>query len=582
MHKRSAKITPEASIYLGESEKVNLPKTRSLSEPISINIAKNAQTVMIKLSAENEAPKFDVTFPDSSYYLQADNNDINSTSQRLNKLFFDTREKENTTYLMLHNPDIGKYSLHVNNAYESGAIRAEVIYAPKKIDARLSLLNIPLRSKIRRISMDIDGIDDNATVTFYATKKRKINLGHRISAPKNIENGDYKFDINTQHEKLHSGFYHVYAKVEKPNSLARFIWLDDMMEFYNEKSPDIARDIHISLQENRVKLNWSQDATDIKHHWVYVYKAGETKVLHSHFYTSSESKFYIDGLTANTEYDMRIESVNSNSITSHSKLLRFTTDNSFNGSPDLVVDTIATKDNFKNNLLAINICNRGSADSIDAVMDIYYKMILPQTLIDDHPIDEIAAGTCKNINISINEDVIKYVREHYPQEKESLYIHINKTEPYEYAADNNSAYIILNKSIFPLLSKAKIDLKKGWNFISLPLHVTDFKTYNLHAIDKILSYSKYDGWSLNPETLQSGRGYWIKATYESETEIEGYSYKPDYSKKTSGWYLLGAGENIHNGVDDSHVKLIWLMRDSKWYKNPEIIYAGEAYWAEIE
>lgn len=578
-NKRGAQKSVKPTLYLGETEEVSLPKTRSSS--LHVNLNRSGETVFIKVSGEDKAPEFDVIFPNGEHFSQSNNSDLNSSSPNLERLFFDSRENE--TYLALHNPELGNYTLEMKNASSAGALHVQTIYAPKKIQATLTLEPSSLRSSLRHVSLDLQGISENAEVTLYATHKKLFNLGHRITKTLSVTEGISNFDIQKVHEVLHSGYYHVYAKIELPNRVPRFFWLDEMMDFEHELSPDIAKNLQVNMNGAEVSVSWEQDKNDIKHHWLHIYKVGETHELHSHFYDSEKENFHLYGLEKDTEYEVQVESVNSNGYVSYSKPKYFKTSShpDFKGAPDLHIDKEATKANIEKNNFSVVVCNKGSADLDKAVIDIYYKEALPQTLEDDISIENIAKDSCQEIPFSLHQSVIDYVMEHYPHEKESLLFMLEKSFPKEYQNDNDNAYISFEKSVIPETIKKVMTLKKGWNFVSLPLHVSNFQTYKLDGVDRIYTYDKHQGWIRNPEKLQIAKGYWIKSLYESSIEIEGHPYKADYSKKTPGWHLLGAGEDINNPIENSQLNMIWLYRNGAWLKNPKIIHAGEAYWAEV-
>jgi hypothetical protein len=580
-NKRSAQEEPKINLYMGDVKDVAVDKTRS--SELHVNIDKSAETVFIKLSSKDVAPEFDIIFPDGEYFAQKDNSDLNSSSPNLERLFFDIAK--NSTYLALHNPPQGSYTLILKNGSTYSDLQLQTIYAPKKIKATLSLEKSSLRSSLRRVSIELEGIDESADVTLYATHKKRFNLGYKISPTKSLKEGISDFDISRIHDILHSGYYHVYARVQEPNRVARFFWLDDMMDFEHENSPDIPEDVKVNIDEANITLSWSQDQDGIKHHWLHVYKEDDISPLHSHFYTTDEKNFNLKGLEPDTRYKVQIESVNDKGYVAYSKPLEFTTTShsGFKGSPDIHIDKEVTKADILDGNLSVKVCNRGSADLESAVIDIYYKVALPQTMIDDLSVGSIKAGECKSIAFSIHQDIVDHVMKYYANDEESLIFMLEKSSPPEYQQDNNNAYIKFGSdAIFPVAVTKEIVLEKGWNFVSLPLHVSDFPLYNLHAVDRVYAYDKHSGWIRESKKLKSAKGYWIKASERSKTKITGHTYKNSYQDKTPGWHLLGAGEDIKDGVDNPYINMIWVYRDGYWYKNPTLIHAGEAYWAEIE
>ena len=77
------------------------------------------------------APAFIVTFPDGRTY----DADVDDT------LFFSSNAATKETYLALHRPEPGTYTLRLDNAAQSGSLRIERIEQPPEIEAELARNN---------------------------------------------------------------------------------------------------------------------------------------------------------------------------------------------------------------------------------------------------------------------------------------------------------------------------------------------------------------------------------------------------------------------------------------------------------
>jgi archaellum component FlaF (FlaF/FlaG flagellin family) len=117
-----------------------------------------------------------------------------------------------------------------------------------------------------------------------------------------------------------------------------------------------------------------------------------------------------------------------------------------------------------------------------------------------------------------------------------------------------------------------LSLSSDWNLVSLPVD-TNATSSDFNA----LTIWKFNSeWIKNPETIQSGEGFWVKKDTPETISFTGDSYTQDFSNIAQGWNLLGTGEPLS---DATEYGLIWKYNlSSGWIKNPETIQSGEGFW----
>ncbi len=231
-------------------------------------------------------------------------------------------------------------------------------------------------------------------------------------------------------------------------------------------------------------------------------------------------------------------------------------------------------------VMAIVVCNKGTADAADAVLDLYYKASLSKTKLDAFATGPVSVGNCTNVPLSIDPKQLAYIRKHYAEKEEVLYAHIEKTQPEEYATQDNFAYIESENLNFPLTKEMTHTLHEGWNLMALPLNKGALSLKNLHGIEKIWTYDLFTGWT-ESAVLYPGKGYWVKVSMPVQIEVYGQEYMPDYRNLTSGWHLLGTGSVIHNLHEEDSIGYVWVWRDGIWLQNPYAIQPAEAFWLQV-
>lgn len=155
--------------------------------------------------------------------------------------------------------------------------------------------------------------------------------------------------------------------------------------------------------------------------------------------------------------------------------------------------------------------------------------------------------------------------------------------------DNNSNWIENPTTIYrgegfwieseyvPSLKEESLRVSKGWNLISIPIDEdVELSEFNYEEIWSYETSGLKAIWQ-TPTKLSSKKAYWIKSDSDSELKFNGYGYKPDFSNLSSGWSLLGTGEDLIDIKEFYEFESI-LKYDNGWIENPNVIYAGEGFW----
>ncbi len=124
-----------------------------------------------------------------------------------------------------------------------------------------------------------------------------------------------------------------------------------------------------------------------------------------------------------------------------------------------------------------------------------------------------------------------------------------------------------------------LSVKKGWNLISIPIDVVFSTNEKFTGVSTIWGWtgSSWKVWSPDENVinllnqykikilyvLSPGEGYWLNSADESVENFEGATYGKEKMIITSGWNLLGTGENI-NVEAFSDAKTLWKWTGSNW------------------
>ncbi|MDI6767756.1 MAG: choice-of-anchor J domain-containing protein [Bacteroidota bacterium] len=126
---------------------------------------------------------------------------------------------------------------------------------------------------------------------------------------------------------------------------------------------------------------------------------------------------------------------------------------------------------------------------------------------------------------------------------------------------------------------------EGWNLISVPLIVDDYNKIILYptAISEAFAYN---GSYIITETLENGKGYWLKFGAAQNLELAGDSLASDTIDVAAGWNMIGAltssvaVDSIIQVPADIVVSKFFMYDGT--YTNADTLSPGRGYWVKVK
>jgi len=443
--------------YLGETTPVAVAaeRLRGADTPIEVVLGADHATPMLAVTGTEAAPEFDVVYPDGTRYRfdECWQGSPEDTPYK-ETIFFLVDEENKTTYAALNQPAAGTYLL-IPTFSGAGELSLSVLDPAPVVDGTLTTTasGHDLRTAEDTLSLTLSGVRD-AEATFYATATKTANLGTAISETySGLTSGTYELAVELTSDKLHSGWFYVYAKVRDSHRVPRFVWLDDMVKITNPAAPPIPENVTAEEFDGELVIDWTETGGEpVIAYRVHVFEAGEPDPAHSHYYASDSTEFTVQGLAPETAYEIVVEAEGEGGVKAYSRPLAVTTSASdaFFGAPNLEVDVDGTREMTEvNGTLTIRICNTGTDEADSGEVDIYYKRVLPAYLIQDFPLGPVAAGQCSDVEVTVSEDQLDLFRGESSEVAEKVIVSVENVFPAEYARDGNFQSITFS-SMVPL------------------------------------------------------------------------------------------------------------------------------------
>jgi hypothetical protein len=125
----------------------------------------------------------------------------------------------------------------------------------------------------------------------------------------------------------------------------------------------------------------------------------------------------------------------------------------------------------------------------------------------------------------------------------------------------------------------------GWNLISLPLVVSDYRTTELFP-SAISSAFDYNGNYMARDTLERGCGYWIKFNHSETVGLTGTPVTAETIAVKVGWNMIGSiGTPIPvSNIISQPVKIITsdIFCYNGSYSISDSIIPGNGYWIKVD
>ena len=153
--------------------------------------------------------------------------------------------------------------------------------------------------------------------------------------------------------------------------------------------------------------------------------------------------------------------------------------------------------------------------------------------------------------------------------------------PYSISFDD----ISLSYSIASNLTSTSVNLRKGWNMISLPIRPVDNRKTILYPMAASNAF-RYDtsGYAMS-ESLYVGTGYWMKFPADSLFSLQGFRVSGDSISVRAGWNMIGCAFDSVNvaGIETLPAGIVqssYYGYDSG-YTSAAMLLKGKSYWVKV-
>jgi lysophospholipase L1-like esterase len=123
-----------------------------------------------------------------------------------------------------------------------------------------------------------------------------------------------------------------------------------------------------------------------------------------------------------------------------------------------------------------------------------------------------------------------------------------------------------------------------WNIVSVPLITNSFEKSILFPTSTSDAWA-YDSKYVRCDTLENGKGYWLKFSSDQEVVLIGASDSADTIEVVKGWNLIGSVSNpvlISSIISDPPGIITGnFFRYSDGYIKIDTIFPGKGYWVKV-
>ena len=150
---------------------------------------------------------------------------------------------------------------------------------------------------------------------------------------------------------------------------------------------------------------------------------------------------------------------------------------------------------------------------------------------------------------------------------------------------NESGFIPGLRTFSGSYTTHELSFTDGWNMISVPLLVNDYRKTTLFSTSMSSAFS-YEGSYQEKDTLKNGGGYWLKFAGEQTRTIMGSSYMLDTIDVIASWNMIGVNSfpvpvaNI-TPIPPVTISSSFFGYDGSTYVEEDILEPGSGYWIKV-
>jgi len=573
----------------------------------NITIDTDSETVIVRVTSDQDAALFNITFPDGTTYTPANATPLvppdDPRAQNIGDIFFIRNVGKHISYYAIKNPPKGTYQLEVANDTDIGNYTVRVLGPNSKptitIDSQTADSIWDGASPIN-IVWKADDSDDNPDISLYFDSDNFGNDGNLIVDGLKEEDAvnSYQWNIGS---KIQSGSYYIYARIDDGENAPMFAYSKGKIQITNSNAPAEPQNVIVTEQDGSLKVEWDANIEEnIRSYVVYI---GDDLGNKYDFKVGLNTTYEIQGLENGKLYAISVSAVNTDALESNLAFPIFANPNGtgLGGSPDLMVEiensSITSNSSMLEDLLTVQIRvkNIGVHESYSAKIYCYYGSMSESNLIDNKLIGNIAAGDYLDVIFELDTTTLAD-----KLESRYFYIRISDVVLPELETGNNMAVIENN-----LPFEHTINLTSGWNLISFTAESADCTISKLLApiagkFASVWSFSS-NGWEVyDPQNagfsdlscMEPGNGYWINMTDTASLTITGIT--PTRSVDLNhGWNLIGINSLNTFPIADALASIqgkyvaVWEYKNGSWkvydpsqpgFSDLNTIEPGRGYW----
>ncbi|MBI5476049.1 MAG: hypothetical protein HY964_04855 [Ignavibacteriales bacterium] len=131
-----------------------------------------------------------------------------------------------------------------------------------------------------------------------------------------------------------------------------------------------------------------------------------------------------------------------------------------------------------------------------------------------------------------------------------------------------------------------LPVEGGWNLISVPLNVADFRKEALFSAANSPAFSYSNSYNLN-DTLKVGSGYWLKFPAAENVAIGGLRVSNDTIDVLAGWNMIGSLYKPISTINIIPILPVTILTQyfgytsGSGYAKSDTINPGKGYWVKV-